>query len=205
MNNILDYLNELYPDPKSELNSNNDFEFLIAVVLSAQTTDKKVNKVTKELFNIYDINSLASASNNDIERIIKPLSMSNKKSIYIINIAKDIINKYNYLIPNNMTDLLKLSGVGRKTANVILSHLFNIPCMPVDTHILRVSKRLGLTNINDNAEEVEMTLVNKFPKDSLAVLHKQLVLFGRYHCTARKPNCRNCKLIDMCKYEKKND
>ena len=144
MNRIFDYLDELFPNPKCELEYSSDFEFLIAVVLSAQTTDKKVNKVTKVLFSKYDINSLKDASIDEIKNILKPLGMSDKKALYIKNISRDLIEKYNGVIPNTIEELVKLDGVGRKTANLVLSTLYNKPYFAVDTHVSRVTKRLGL-------------------------------------------------------------
>ena len=135
MNSIFSYLDELFPEPKCELEFNNDFEFLIAVVLSAQTTDKKVNKVTSTLFSRYDINSLIEAKNSDLEDILKPLGMAKKKTIFIKNIARDIKLKYNGKVPNDINELTSLDGVGRKTANVVLSTLYGKPYFAVDTHV----------------------------------------------------------------------
>ena len=144
MNRIFDYLDELFLNPKCELNYNNDFEFLIAVVLSAQTTDKKVNLVTKELFSKYDMYSLKEADIKDLESILKPLGMSFKKASFIKSISKDIVEKYNGKIPNDINLLTSMNGVGRKTANLVLSTLYNEPYLAVDTHVERVSKRWGL-------------------------------------------------------------
>lgn len=200
MKRIFDYLDELFIDPKPELKYNNEFEFLIAIVLSAQSTDIKVNKVTNILFNNYNINSLKNANIEDIITILKPLGMSKKKSSYIIEISKIISEKYNGIIPNSREELMKLPGVGRKTANVFLSQIYNMPYIAVDTHVERVSKRLGLVNNNDNVLEVENKLYKIIPKDRCLKTHIQMVLFGRYHCKAIKPNCINCKLKDICKY-----
>lgn len=205
MKRIFDYLDELFIDPKPELKYNNEFEFLIAIVLSAQSTDIKVNKVTNILFNNYNINSLKNANIEDIITILKPLGMSKKKSSYIIEISKIISEKYNGIIPNSREELMKLPGVGRKTANVFLSQIYNMPYIAVDTHVERVSKRLGLVNNNDNVLEVENKLYKIIPKDRCLKIHIQMVLFGRYHCKAIKPNCINCKLKDICKYYIKKD
>ncbi len=205
MKRIFDYLDELFIDPKPELKYNNEFEFLIAIVLSAQSTDIKVNKVTNILFNNYNINSLKNANIEDIITILKPLGMSKKKSSYIIEISKIISEKYNGIIPNSREELMKLPGVGRKTANVFLSQIYNMPYIAVDTHVERVSKRLGLVNNNDNVLEVENKLYKIIPKDRCLKTHIQMVLFGRYHCKAIKPNCINCKLKDICKYYIKKD
>jgi len=193
----------LYPNPKPELNYNNDFEFLIAVVLSAQTTDKKVNKVTDVLFNKYNIDTLKESKLEDLEYIIKPLGMFKKKALYIKSISNDIINKYNYKVPNNREELMTLNGVGRKTANVVLSHLYKMPYIGVDTHVNRVSKRLNIAKEDDNVLKVEEKLYKVIPKDRCLKTHLQLVLFGRYKCKAIKPECIDCKLQDICKYYKR--
>ena len=158
MNRIFDYLDELFLNPKCELNYNNDFEFLIAVVLSAQTTDKKVNLVTKELFSKYDMYSLKEADIKDLESILKPLGMSFKKASFIKSISKDIVEKYNGKIPNDINLLTSMNGVGRKTANLVLSTLYNEPYLAVDTHVERVSKRLGLVKKDSTVLEIEKQL-----------------------------------------------
>lgn len=198
MKKVFDYLDSLIPDYKCELIYNNDFEFLIAVVLSAQTTDKKVNNVTKVLFKKYDINSLSTAEIKDIVNILKPLGMANKKAIYIKNIANSIINN-NYLVPNTREELVKYSGVGRKTANLVLSTLYNKSYFAVDTHIFRVCKRLGITNNDDTILTTEQKLCELIPNENKLKLHHQLVLFGRYYCKSINPLCSNCGLKDICK------
>ncbi len=202
MKKIFDYLDELYDDPKPELNYTNDFEFLIAIVLSAQSTDKKVNKVTSILFSKYNIDTLSKANREDIELILKPLGMSKKKSKYIIDISKEIASN-DRKIPRDRDSLMKLSGVGRKTANVFLSHLFNMPYIAVDTHVSRVSKRLGLVNEEDDVLTIENKLYKLVPKDRCLKTHIQFVLFGRYICKAIKPKCDICKLKEQCLYYKK--
>ena len=178
INKILNYFDELIPNPKCELNYCSDFEFLIAVVLSAQTTDYKVNSVTKELFK-YDINSLKI---EEINNIIKPIGMSLKKSYYVKG------------IPKSKDELLKLDGVGNKTANLVLSTLYNEPYFAVDTHVTRVSKRLGLVSDNAGVLEIEKKMYELIPKNLLNRSHHQFVLFGRYYCTSRNPKCKDCKL-----------
>lgn len=199
MNKIFSYLDELFPNPKCELNFSNDFEFLISVVLSAQTTDKKVNKVTKELFSKYNINMLKEADVNDLKSILKPLGMSEKKAIYIKNIAKDIIEKYNGKIPNKFEELVKLDGVGRKTANLVLATLYDEPYFAVDTHINRVTKRLGLVPNDFDVIKIEKEMYKIVPKERISKTHHQMVLFGRYYCKSIKPKCEYCKLKDICK------
>jgi endonuclease-3 len=204
MNKLFDYLDELYPNPRSELNYSNDFELLIAVVLSAHTTDKKVNMVTKVLFSRYDIKRLKEEDIKVLEDILKPIGMAHKKAIYIKNIAKDLYDNYNSIIPKTREELMKLSGVGRKTSNLVLSVIYNEPFIAVDTHINRVSKRLMIANEKDSNEVIEKKLHKIIPTDRLLKAHHQLVLFGRYKCKATKPECSDCKLKDICKYKKRN-
>ena len=199
---ILNYLNEVVPNPVCELNYNKDYELLIAVMLSAQTKDARVNKVTKVLFSKYDsLEKLKNASIKDIENIIKELGNYHKKAEGVINIAKILDEKYNGKVVNNREILESLPMVGRKTTNVVLSELFNEPTIAVDTHVERVSKRLGIAKKDDDVLKVEEKLKRNFDKDIWGRLHKQLVLFGRYHCTSRNPSCDNCKLKKYCKKE----
>ena len=198
MNKIFEYLDELFPNPKCELNYTKDYELLISVMLSAQTTDKRVNSVTNILYSKYPtLDTLKNADIEDIKKIIRPIGTYNKKSENVLNIASKLAN-IGY-VPNDRTFLESLAGVGRKTTNVVLSELYNEPFIAVDTHVSRVSKRLGLASKNDDVLKIEKKLYKKIPKDKVNRLHHQLVLFGRYHCTAIKPNCENCKLKDICK------
>ena len=200
MTNIINYLDKLFPNPKCELNYTKDYELLIAVMLSAQTTDKRVNMVTDVLFKKYDsLDSLSKADINDIIDIIKPIGTFNKKASNIISIAKSLINDKNGIVPNDRQYLESLSGVGRKTTNVVLANLYNVPCIAVDTHVSRVSKRLNIAKYNDDVLMIEKKLNKKFPKDKLNRLHHQLVLFGRYYCKAKNPLCENCELKNICK------
>ena len=197
---IIDYLDEIFPNPHCELNYNKDYELLIAVMLSAQTTDKRVNMVTSVLFRKYpNLDSLSKADIDDIKDIIKPIGTFNKKALNIKLIASSLINDYDGVVPNNRTYLESLPGVGRKTTNVVLANLFNAPLIAVDTHVKRVSVRLGLAKESDDVLVVEKKLMRRFPKDKLARLHHQLVLFGRYHCKAINPDCSNCKLNSICR------
>lgn len=199
---ILNYLNEVVPNPVCELNYNKDYELLLAVMLSAQTKDARVNKVTKVLFSKYDsLEKLKNASIKDIENIIKELGNYHKKAEGVINIAKILDEKYDGKVVNNREILESLPMVGRKTTNVVLSELFNEPTIAVDTHVERVSKRLGIAKKDDDVLKVEEKLKRNFDKDIWGRLHKQLVLFGRYHCTSRNPSCDNCKLQIYCKKE----
>ena len=199
---IFDYLNQIIPNPKCELNYSKDYELLIAVMLSAQTTDKRVNIVTKELFTKYNsLEKLSKAKLEDIEKIIYTLGNYTKKSKAVIEIANSIMKKGH--VPNDRTYLESLPMVGRKTVSVVLSELYNEPNIAVDTHVERTSKRLGLAKEDATVLEVEKSLKRKIPKEMWCKAHLQLVHFGRYFCTAKKPNCKVCKLKKLCKYDKK--
>ena len=205
MNSIVEYLDLIIPNPHCELNYTKDYELLISVMLSAQTTDKMVNKVTSILYKKYDtIDKLSSANIADIKSIIKPLGNYNKKAINIIEISKRLIQDTNGVVINDRVYLESLPGVGRKTTNVVLANVYNEDVIAVDTHVARVSKRLGIASYNDDVLVIEKKLNKKFPKDSLGRLHHQLVLFGRYYCKAKNPECHSCKLYEVCKYYKKN-
>ena len=202
---IEDYLDELYKNPKCELNYSNEYELLINIMLSAQTTDKRVNIVTKELYEKYNsLNSLKEADINDIKRIIHSLGNYNKKSEYIKEIATTLVDKYNGIVPKTREDLESLPGIGRKTVNVFLSELNIEPQIAVDTHVHRVSKRLNLSAKDDNVLQTETKLKKVFKKEDWNKRHLQLVLFGRYKCKAIKPECDNCKLKDICKRSENN-
>ena len=204
-NKIINYMDELFENPRCELNYDKDYELLIAVMLSAQTTDKRVNMVTSVLFKKYDtLEKLMNADINDIIDIIRPIGTFNKKARNIIDISKSLYENSNGVVPNDREYLESLPGVGRKTTNVVLANLFNEACIAVDTHVSRVSKRLGLASKNDDILTIEKKLNKKFDKKSLGRLHHQLVLFGRYYCKAQSPLCPNCKLKEVCKYYKKN-
>lgn len=197
---IESYLDELYPNPKCELNYNKDYELLIAVVLSAQTTDKRVNSVTSILFDKYpSLLALSNAKVEDIANIIKPIGTYHKKAVFVKDIASILFSCCDQKVPNDRDFLEKLPGVGRKTANVVLSNLFDVPAIAVDTHVSRVSKRLGLAKKDDDVGVIEKKLMKKIDKKNWSRRHHQLVLFGRYHCKAINPNCSKCKLKDVCK------
>lgn len=204
INKITDYLDSLFPNPKCELNFSKDYELLLAVVMSAQTTDKRVNMVTEVLFTKYDtLEKIATANTEDIEEIIRPIGTFKKKSIFIKEIAKRLINDNYTVVPNDRKYLESLPGVGRKTVNVFLSIIYDEPAIAVDTHVERVSKRLGLAKENDTVLEVEKKLMKKLPKDKWSKVHHQLVHFGRYKCKSKSPICADCKLKEICKYYKK--
>lgn len=200
---LIKKLNELYPEAFCELNYNKDYELLIATVLSAQCTDKRVNMVTKILWENYNLNSLATANVLDIENIIRPCGSYTKKASYLKNIAISLIKDYQGIVPNNREYLESLPGVGRKTCNVVLSNLYNVPAIAVDTHVARVSIRLGLAKETDSVLTIEQKLMKKLPQETWSKIHHQLVLFGRYNCKAIKPECTNCLFKDYCKYLKK--
>lgn len=199
---IINELDILIKNPKCELNYNKDYELLIATVLSAQSTDKRVNMVTKELFKNNDLMSINEMDIKELERIIKPIGTYTKKAIYIKDIASKLLNNYNGVVPNNRKFLESLKGVGRKTANVVLANLFSVPAFAVDTHVKRVSFRLGITNKNDDVYNIEKKLMEFFPKNKWIKLHHQLVLFGRYTCKSIKPNCIKCPFNEKCLYNK---
>lgn len=201
---IIDYLNELLPNPECELIYHKDYELLIAVVLSAQTTDKKVNKVTPILFGKYpSLEALKGASIEDLYAILRPIGMYHKKALFVKKIVAVLHDQYDDIVLNDRKVLESLSGVGRKTANVVMAILFNGPYIAVDTHVTRVSKRLGIAKDKDNVIVIENKLTKLIDKDLLARTHYQLVLFGRYYCTAIKPKCQTCKLKDICCYPKR--
>ena len=201
---IIDYLDELFPNPRCELEYTKDYELLMAIVMSAQTTDKRVNEVNKVLFNRYkSIYDIANADIKDIEKIIKPIGTFKKKSIFIKEIAIKLLEDNYTTVPNNRSYLESLPGVGRKTVNVFLSVIYNEPLIAVDTHVDRVSKRLGLAKDKDDVRKVENKLMKKIPKDKWSKSHHQMVFFGRYKCKSMKPECDDCKLKEMCKYYKK--
>ena len=201
---IMNYLDELYPNAKCELDYSKDYEFLVAVMLSAQTTDKSVNNVTRVLFKKYNtLEKLKDADVDDISDIIRPIGTFNKKSVFVKEIATYIYEECNGVVPNDINKLLKIPGVGIKTCNVVLSTLFDYPAIAVDTHVSRISKRLNLAKDKDEPLVIEKKLEKYFPKERWSKLHHQLIWFGRYKCKALKPLCDDCKLKNICKHNKK--
>ena len=196
---IIDNLDLLYPKAKCELKHRSHFELLIAVILSAQTTDERVNSVTPFLFSKYkNALDLSKAKISDVEKIIKPIGLYHNKALNIINVSKELVSKYGGKVPKNRDELESLSGVGRKTCNVILSNCFNVPAFAVDTHVSRVSKRLKIANDNDDVKVIEEKLMSYFPKELWGKLHHQFIFFGRYKCKAIKPECDNCPFMTIC-------
>lgn len=201
---ISETLNNMFPYAKAELEFNNHFELLIAVVLSAQTTDISVNRVTPSLFSNYPTpKDLKDAHQSDVENIIKSIGLYRHKAKNIIELSKILDETYHGVVPNQRDQLTSLPGVGRKTANVVLSNAFNIPAFAVDTHVSRISIRLGLAQKQDSVFDIEQKLMKIFPKDEWHRLHHQMIFFGRYHCLAKKPKCYQCPLFDLCKFEDK--
>ena len=204
-NKIESYLDELFPNPKCELLYHNDYELLISIVLSAQSTDKRVNLVTPILFQKYpSLEALKTASIDDLESIIHPVGSFHKKAFYVKEIATILCDQYQGQVPNDRDQLMSFPGVGRKTINVFLSEFYHIPAFAVDTHVERISKRLKLACLKDDVLTVENKLMKQFPKEEWGKRHLQFVLFGRYYCKAVKPECQNCSLIDICHEKKKN-
>ena len=195
-------LTEMFPEARCELVYQNDYELLIATMLSAQTTDKKVNEVTKKLFSKYSLKEISLLPLNVIEEIIRPIGTYKRKASYLKEIAASLIKDHNGCVPNDRNYIESLPGCGHKTCNVVLSNLFDENCVAVDTHVSRVSKRLGIAKESDDVNIIE-SKITKYFRNELKDLHHRLVLFGRYICLAKKPLCQNCKLYDYCKSKEK--
>lgn len=198
---ILSTLNDMFPNAECELHHTNGFELLIAVMLSAQTTDKSVNLLTDSLFKKYKtptdyINVPLKELENDLRRI--GLYKNKAKNVKLM--SEKLMNEFDGLVPSSQEKLESLPGVGRKTANVVLSVWFNVPRIAVDTHVERVSKRLKLAYLKDSVRQVEDKLMRKIPKDKWSDTHHKMIFFGRYHCTARNPKCNECPLQEICRY-----
>ncbi|HLG04313.1 MAG TPA: endonuclease III [Bacteroidia bacterium] len=192
------------PVAETELSYGNPFELLVAVILSAQCTDKRVNQVSPELFKRFpDPGSLAAASPEEVFPIIRSISYPNSKAKHLVGMARMLMKDFKGQVPEKHGDLLKLPGVGRKTANVIVSVVFDEPAMAVDTHVFRVAARLGLTTNAKNPLQAEQQLVKNIPSNYLGVAHHWLILHGRYTCTARKPACEKCPFTRFCKHFEK--
>ncbi|SKA84102.1 DNA-(apurinic or apyrimidinic site) lyase /endonuclease III [Clostridium sp. USBA 49] len=197
---ILDILEETYPDAKCELVHKNPFELLIATVLSAQTTDKKVNEVTKKMFNKYKTPyDFIKLKQEELEKEIKEIGLYKNKSKNIIGLSNMLINEFNGEVPKTKEELIKLPGVGRKTANVVLSNAFNVPAIAVDTHVFRVSNRIGIAESED-VIKTEEQLMENIPKERWSKAHHLLIFHGRRICTARNPKCEKCTIASYCKY-----
>lgn len=196
-----EYLDYYIPNPKCELNYSTDYELLIATVLSAQCTDKRVNEVTKILFK-YNLEEISLMSFDDIEKIIRSCGSYTKKAVYVKNIADILLRDYNGKVPNSREILETFPGVGPKTCSVVLKNIYNVPAIPVDTHVERVCKRLGIVFNNATPRDVEYILKNEIPVDKWNRVSEQILLFGRYYCRAINPKCDNCLFKDFCKYKR---
>ncbi|KGX87934.1 endonuclease III [Pontibacillus litoralis] len=200
INEVLTTLENMYPDADCELTHSNPFELLIAVVLSAQCTDALVNKVTPALFEKYQApEDYIHVSLEELQQDIKSIGLYKNKAKNIRKLSQMLIDDYNGEVPASKQELEKLAGVGRKTANVVSAVAFGEPAIAVDTHVERVSKRLGICRWKDTVLEVEQTLMRKVPKEQWSQTHHRMIFFGRYHCKARVPNCVQCPLLHLCR------
>ncbi len=196
---VIEYFKKERPVAQSELNYNNPFQLLVAVILSAQCTDKRVNMVTPKIFEKYPSpEKLSQAKYEELFQIMKSISYPNNKAKNLISMSQKLVEKFNSEVPDNLENLLELDGVGRKTANVITSVIFNQPNMPVDTHVFRVAARIGLTINAKNPLQAEKQLIKNIPQELIPISHHWLILHGRYVCVARKPLCEKCGLTSIC-------
>ena len=203
-NGVIEWFQANMPEPKTELQYDSPFHLLLAVILSAQCTDKRVNIVTPPLFEAYPTpDDLAAATEEEVYEYIKSVTFPNNKTRSLLKAARMLVDDFNSEVPSDLDKLMKLPGVGRKTANVMLSVVWNKAAMAVDTHVFRVSNRIGLTNNSKTPLETERTLVEHFPKHLLPIAHHWLILHGRYVCTARRPKCQECGISEYCKYYEK--
>jgi endonuclease III len=197
---FIDHFSKKSPTAETELEYTNPYELLVAVILSAQCTDKRVNIVTKDLFRRFpEAQSLAEADVEEVFEYIRSISYPNNKAKHLVGMAKILVNEFNNVVPSDINDLQKMPGVGRKTANVIASVIYNKPAMAVDTHVFRVANRLGLTNNAKTPLESEKELIKYLPEEVIPVAHHWLILHGRYICIARKPKCGECDITHFCK------
>ncbi len=198
------YFEEHMPIAESELQYENPYQLLVAVILSAQCTDKRVNMTTPALFQRFPTpQDMANASVEEIYSYIKSISYPNNKSKNLLGMAQTLVSDFNGIVPDNLDDLQKLPGVGRKTANVMMAVAFDQPAMPVDTHVFRVANRIGLTKNSKNVLETEKTLVAHLPQEVISKAHHWLILHGRYVCLARKPKCGECGITQICDFYQK--
>lgn len=198
---VISYFNSAMPAAETELSYSSPYQLLVAVILSAQCTDKRVNMITPPFFEVFpDALSLSKANEEDIFALIKSCSYPNNKAKNLLGMAQTLISEFNGVVPSDIEEMQRLPGVGRKTANVIASVVFNLPAMAVDTHVFRVSNRIGLTVNSRTPLATEKQLVKYIPESKLAIAHHWLILHGRYVCIARKPKCAVCGIKDFCKY-----
>jgi endonuclease-3 len=202
---VVSYFETHMPVAETELRYTNPYELLVAVILSAQCTDKRVNLITPVLFERFpEAESLAAATPDEVFQYIRSISYPNNKAKHLVGMAKMLISEFNNVVPSEIEQLVKLPGVGRKTANVIASVVYDKPAMAVDTHVFRVSARLGLTRGAKNPLQTEKQLVKHIPENRIATAHHWLILHGRYICLARTPKCEECGLTEFCAYFQKN-
>lgn len=200
----LDVMGEMFPDAHCELNHSNPFELVIAVALSAQCTDALVNRVTEHLFQKYKTpEDYLSVPLEELENDIRSIGLYRNKAKNIQKMCRMLIDEYNREVPRDRDEMTKLPGVGRKTANVVVSVAFGVPAIAVDTHVERISKRLGISRWKDSVTEVETVLMAKIPKEEWSAAHHRMIFFGRYHCKAQSPQCPVCPLLDLCREGKK--
>ncbi|MCU5585811.1 endonuclease III [Bacillus cereus] len=200
----LDTMADMYPEAHCELVHDNPFELVIAVALSAQCTDVLVNKVTRNLFQKYKTpEDYLSVSLEELQQDIRSIGLYRNKAKNIQKLCRMLLDDYNGEVPSDRDELTKLPGVGRKTADVVVSVAFGIPAIAVDTHVERVSKRLAICRWKDSVLEVEKTLMKKVPMDEWGVTHHRMIFFGRYHCKAQRPQCEECRLLEVCREGKK--
>lgn len=203
---IISYFSEEMPVAETELDYTDPYELLVAVILSAQCTDKRVNLITPPFFQKYpDVSALAQSSQEQVFELIKSCSYPNNKAKHLLGMARMLTEDFNGIVPDTMEKLQQLPGVGRKTANVILSVAFQKPAMAVDTHVFRVAARIGLTTRAKNPYETEMQLIKYIPEEKIPLAHHWLILHGRYVCTARKPACDQCGIREFCTYFEKKE
>jgi endonuclease-3 len=203
---IISYFSEVMPVAETELDYTDPYELLVAVILSAQCTDKRVNLITPPFFQKYpDVSALAQSSQEQVFELIKSCSYPNNKAKHLLGMARMLTEDFNGIVPDTMEKLQQLPGVGRKTANVILSVAFQKPAMAVDTHVFRVAARIGLTTRAKNPYETEMQLIKYIPEEKIPLAHHWLILHGRYVCTARKPACDQCGIREFCTYFEKKE
>lgn len=198
---LIAYFEETRPTAQSELNYENAYQLIVAVVLSAQCTDKRVNMTTPALFAAYPtVYDLAKASPEDIFNFIHSISYPNNKAKHLAGLAQKLVSDFDGEVPSDIDELQTLPGVGRKTANVIASVIFNLPALAVDTHVFRVANRIGLTKNSKTPLQTEKTLVQHIPQEKIPIAHHWLILHGRYVCQARKPHCKECGINNLCDY-----
>ncbi|KRM90901.1 endonuclease III [Liquorilactobacillus cacaonum] len=196
---VVEIMGKSYPDAHSSLTADSDFHFLLAVIMSAQTTDKAVNLLSPKLFETYKRpNELAEADVADVMELIKTIGLYRNKAKYLVECAKKIVSDFEGVVPQTRKELMSLPGVGRKTADVVMAERFKIPAIAVDTHVTRVSKRLRMVAQDANVIEIEEALMKKLPKSIWIVAHFRMIYWGRYQCTARSPKCETCPLLEMC-------